>query len=350
MTQAKVLRIGVAGAGRMGQIHIQNMLEIRRLKVTAVCSVLKSELKWAEETIGDGVKTFEDYDSFLASDLFDAVLIVTPSGFHKEQAIKAMRAGKHVFCEKPIAPDAASAWEVYYESLKHPDLKVACGFPRRYAAPYVEARKRIERGDIGDVVTLRSQTTDPYQPGDYIINYIKTSGGIFVDACIHDIDACLFLLGADKVPETAYATGSANVYPMFKDFGDVDDGVGLVTFTSGDTVMSVYGSRINRHAHHSMTEVTGTKGKLVISGQPRQLQLDISDANGTRMEGPQSQMEQLGPAFKQEIEAFRDWILDDVKPNFNLKDAAKAVSIGAALMESLRQKSIAKIELPATAN
>ncbi|KAK9326880.1 hypothetical protein V1520DRAFT_300291 [Lipomyces starkeyi] len=344
MVQKKTLRMGVAGAGRMGQIHINNILETRFIAVTAVCSVIQAELDWATSTIPN-VKTFTAFDDFIASDGFDAVLIVTPNHFHRDQVIASLRAGKHVFCEKPISPDTKSAWDVYYESLKFPELKVACGFPRRYAAPYVEAAKRIKNGDIGEVVALRSQTTDLIMDNDYFVNYIKTSGGIFVDCCIHDIDACLFLLGQDKTPATAYSTGTTKVFPMFKDYGDIDDGMGLVTFETGDVIMNVYGSRNNRHGHHSMTEVIGTKGRILINGQPRLINIDISDDSGTRMEGPETQMQVFGLAFKHEMEAFRDWILEGKEPNFNLKDAAKAVSIGAALMDSLHAKGIENVKL-----
>ncbi|KAK9453087.1 hypothetical protein V1511DRAFT_95870 [Dipodascopsis uninucleata] len=344
MTGSKVLRMGIAGCGRMGQIHVENMIDTRFIQVTAVCSVVKSELEWAKNNV-EGIATFEDYDEFIKSDVFDAVLIVTPSALHAQQVKAALTQNKHVFCEKPICSNAVDAWELYYETLKYPHLKVCCGFPRRYAKPYVEARKRIANGDIGEVMTIRSQTTDLYARNDFMMKYIATSGGIFVDCCIHDIDACLYLIGKDKTPDTAYGTGTTNVFPEFKAFGDVDDGMGIITFKESDVIMNVYGSRDNRHGHHSMTEVIGTKGRLLINGEPRLISLEISDENGTRMEGPASHMEIFGYAFKLEIEAFRDWILEDKAPNFNLKDAAKAVSIGSALMESLRGKKIAEVKL-----
>ncbi|KAK9321576.1 hypothetical protein V1517DRAFT_362727 [Lipomyces orientalis] len=333
----KELRIGVAGAGRMGRIHIMNILEARNLRITAICSVIPVELEWARDSVPEA-ELFTSFEEFISKDTFDAVLIVTPNGLHAQQVCTALANRKHVFCEKPISPDAKSAWAVYHESLKYPHLKVACGFPRRYAPAYVAAAQKVRNGEIGDIITLRSQTTDLIMDNDYFVNYIKTSGGIFVDCCIHDIDVCLFLLGKDSLPSHAYATGTTNVFPVFKEFGDVDDGMGLVNFADGKTIINVYGSRDNRHGHHSMTEVIGTKGRILINGQPRLYNIDVSDDSGTRMEGPDTQMEVFEIAFKKEIEAFRDWILEDKQPNFNLKDAAKAVSIGAALMDSLHKK------------
>ncbi|KAK9462293.1 uncharacterized protein V1516DRAFT_674239 [Lipomyces oligophaga] len=342
--EKKVLRFGIAGAGRMGQIHITNMIETRFIEVTAVVSVLPHELEWAKENV-DGVTLFSEFDEFIKSDLFDAVLIVTPNKLHKDNIFAALHNGKHVFCEKPISPDAKSAWDVYYEAQKFPHLKVVCGFPRRYVPAYVEAAKKIKNGDIGKVINIRSQTTDLIMNNEYFVNYIKTSGGIFVDCCIHDIDVCLFLLGEDKTPSSVFATGTTNVFPVFKEFGDVDDGFGIIQFESGDVIFNVYGSRDNQHGHHSTTEVIGTKGRLVVNGQPRLLNLDVSDSTGTRMEGAETQMQVFGPAFKNEIEAFRDYVLYDKPVNFNLKDAVKAVSIGAALMDSVHDSALTEVKL-----
>ncbi|KAK9459574.1 uncharacterized protein V1516DRAFT_680273 [Lipomyces oligophaga] len=339
---AQKLRIGVVGAGRMGRIHIENLLTISRVEVAAICTVLPHEIEWAKKTVPNAVVT-PDYDEFIVSDLIDAVLLVTPTGFHKEQVLKAIHAGKHVLCEKPLAATPQDAWDIYNESLKYPSLKVACAFPRRYARVYTEAAARIHRGDIGEITTIRSQTTDLYQNDDFFVNYIKNSGGIFVDCTIHDIDACLFLIGQDITPRTAYGVGTARLFPQFLEYGDVDDGIGTITFDE-QTVMTVYGSRNNRHGHHTMTEIMGTKGRILINGQPRLDQIDISDETGTRMVGPSSHMDVFAPAFKLELEAFRDWILDGAKVNFNLKDAAKAVSIGYSLMESLRTKTLAPVK------
>ncbi|KAK9364683.1 hypothetical protein V1509DRAFT_495588 [Lipomyces kononenkoae] len=334
---SNVLRIGVAGAGRMGRIHIENLLETRFVQVTAICTPVKVEQDWAAQTVPEA-NIFADFKDFVAQDNIDAVMLVTPTGLHKEQVFSALQHGKHVFCEKPLAMNVKDAWDVYYESLKYPHLKVCCAFPRRYAAQYMEAARRIKNGEIGGIITLRSSTTDLHMDNEYFINYIKGSGGIFVDCNIHDIDACLFLIGEDKLPVRAYATGTTNVFPQFAEYGDVDNGLGLVEFECGSLVMNVYSSRDNRHGHHSTTEVIGTKGRILINGEPRILPIDISNEHGTRYLGALDHMDLFSAAFKAELAGFRDWVLHDTPANFNLKDAAKAVSIGSSLMDSLRAK------------
>ncbi|KAK9459573.1 uncharacterized protein V1516DRAFT_687311 [Lipomyces oligophaga] len=337
-----VLNFGVAGAGRMGSIHIENMMRTPGIKIIAVCTVVPREIEWVKSVFPDAIVT-ADFDEFLAVEQLDAVLLVTPTAFHKEQVIKSMHAGKHVICEKPIAATPQDAWEVYHESLKFPELKVACAFPRRYATVYMDAAERIRKGEIGEITTIRSQSADLYQCNEFFLNYIKVSGGIFIDCNIHDIDNCLFLIGRDVHATTAYAVGTTHVFPQFAEWGDVDDGMGIVTFEE-QLVMNVYGSRNMRHAHHTMTEIIGTKGRILLNGQPRLNQIDISDETGTRMVGATSHMDVFAPAFQREIEGFRDWITIDKKPSFNLKDAAKAVSIAFALTESLREKALATVK------
>jgi myo-inositol 2-dehydrogenase/D-chiro-inositol 1-dehydrogenase len=329
------LRLGFVGAGRMGAIHIENAQNIRFLEVSAVCTVVEKEKDWTRK-IAPEAKVFDNYDEFIGDLSIDAVVICSPNFLHEEHLIKALQNNKHVFCEKPLSPDAKTAWNMYNESLKYPQLKVACAFPRRFVQHYQSARKQIANGQIGKVIAVRSQTTDLYDPSPEFSKYIKTSGGIFVDCNIHDLDVALYLIGEDVTPKVAYGTGSSEVFPQFKEWGDVDNSHGFVTFDEG-IVLNVYGSRDNPHGHHSMTEVVGTKGRVLINGEPRALNVDISDTTGTRMVSAPTQMELFAESYKVELIEFRDWVLfGSNEHSFNLKDAAKAVSMGEQLQQSLR--------------
>ncbi|KAK9427080.1 hypothetical protein V1505DRAFT_381374 [Lipomyces doorenjongii] len=334
------LRVGVAGAGRVGHVHIQNLVETPRVTVVAVCTVVPAE----QELVGKLVpsaKIFRDFDSFIATD-FDLVIICTPTTFHYEHVAKALKTGKHVFCEKPLGPDASTAWAVYEEALKYPSLKVACGFPRRFASTFQETALRVKNGDLGEIISVRSQSIDPYVPSEFFDNYIETSGGIFVDMTIHDIDVCLYLFGTDEKPIRAFATGSAKMFPQFAAWNDVDDAFGLVEFESGK-VMALYGNRDSMQGHHAMAEIAGTKGRIIAQGHPHLLDVQITDSTGVRTVGANSHMELFITAFKNELRAMRDWILDDVEPAFNLKDAAKAVTIASALTKSLHENQAVDI-------
>lgn len=336
MTVSNVLRIGVVGAGRMGSIHIENILGIRFMDVTAVCTVVQKEKEWAQKTVPEA-KVYDSYDEFIKDGNVDAVVICSPNFLHEEHFVKALENGKHIFCEKPLSADSKTAWKMYEAAQKYPHLKVGCAFPRRFVDSYREARKKIADGAIGKVISVRSQCTDLYDPSPEFAKYIKTSGGIFVDCNIHDLDIALYLIGEDVTPVSAYGTGTATVFPQFAEWGDVDNSFGLVNFKEG-IVVNVHGSRDNANGHHSMTEVIGTKGRIMINGQPRRLNIDVSDSNGTRMIAAPTQMELFSESYVNEMTAYRDWVLfDDNNHGFNLKDAAKAVSMGEQLQQSVRQ-------------
>ncbi|KAA8916295.1 hypothetical protein TRICI_001577 [Trichomonascus ciferrii] len=338
------LRIGAVGAGRMGAIHIENMLGVRFVEVAAICTPFDHEIDWCKNTVPEAT-IYKDYDDLLKDKNVDAVWLSSPTSFHKEQVYKALKADKHVFCEKPLSMNPEDAWDVYNKALQYPHLKVACGFPRRFVPAFQEAAKRIKNGELGEILSMKLSSSDLYNGTEAFSNYIKVSGGIFVDCNIHDIDACLFLLGEDKLPQRAFATGSTKVYPHFAEYGDVDNAHGLVEFDDG-FVCNIYGSRDNRHGHHTKAEIFGSKANLTLHGEPRLLSIDIHDHNGSRLMNAKDQMELFGEAYVTEIKGFRDWILFDEDAGFNLKDAAKAVSIGQSLQQSVRSRQIVDIKAP----
>lgn len=334
-TNKKVLRMGVVGAGRMATIHMNNMLSIGGIDITAVCTPVEKEKQAVKELIPTAA-IYSTFDEFIQDPNTDAVLICSPSFFHAEQFRKSLAHNKHIFCEKPLSPDGNESLALYEESLKHPDLKIACGFSRRFVDCIVAARKAIAEGKVGDVIAVQCVTTDMYNPSEEFSNYIKTSGGIFLDCNVHDVDAALYLIGEDVTPNTVYAAGTARVYPHFKDWGDVDNAHGIVTFKEG-IVLNIHGSRDNPHGHHAYFEVFGTKGRILINKDARAVAVDYIDETGTRMIPATSQMDLWGDSYRLEMKAFRDWILyDDNNHGFNIKDAAKAVKVSEGLQESVR--------------
>jgi predicted dehydrogenase len=259
---------------------------------------------------------------------------------------KALANGKHVCCEKPLSADKNIAWKMYELSLKYPHLKVGCAFPRRFSKVYKEARKAIASGAIGDVIAVRSSAGDLYNPDrEEFFKFLRTSGGIFLDMNVHDIDISLFLAGKDRNPGTAFAVGTREVYPEFAEWNDADNVHGIVTMED-DLVINIYGSRGNRDGHHTSTEVIGTKGRIMINGEPRRLNLNISTERGTTMAPAAQHWDLFEDGFVGEVEAFRDWVLFDKQDHgFNLKDAAKTVSIAHGLNESFLKKTSVPVKL-----
>lgn len=340
----KSLRIGAVGAGRMGKVHIENLENAKNVDLVAVCTVVDEEKEWIREN-APNARIYNDFDEFVALSDLDAIWISSNTDFHEEHFTKALANGKHVCCEKPLSTDKNVAWRMYEASLKYPSLKAGCAFPRRFTKVYKEARQAIANGTIGEVIAVRSSTSDKYNPDKGFFKFLRTSGGMFLDINVHDIDISLFLAGKDRTPETAFAVGTREVYPEFAEWDDVDNAHGIVTMEK-DLVLNVYGSRVNRHGHHTTTEVIGTKGRILINGEPRRLNVDISTENGTTMVPAEQHWDFIADGFMGEVEAFRDWILYNSKDHgFNLKDAAKAVSISHALNDSFLKGTSVDVRL-----
>ena len=170
------LRIGIAGLGRLGKRHATMLAQqVAGAELTAACSPVADELHWARDALGVP-HAFSDYDAMLAHPGLDAVFLVTPTTLHADQIIAALRSGKHVFCEKPLALDLADCRRVEDEALRHPRLKAMIGFVRRFDPHYRDARAKIDAGAIGRPFLVRSQCADQNDPGGFFVRYSADVG------------------------------------------------------------------------------------------------------------------------------------------------------------------------------
>ncbi|KAA8915162.1 hypothetical protein TRICI_002707 [Trichomonascus ciferrii] len=341
----KELCIGAVGAGRMGKVHINSLCKTRNVNLVAVCTVVEAEKQWIRENVPNA-RIYDSFDEFVAQSDIDAIWISGSTHFHEEHLSKALANGKHVCCEKPLSHHKNIAWKMYEQSLKYPHLKAGCAFPRRFSKVYQEARKAIAKGTIGDVIAVRSSSSDLYNPDrEQLFKFLRTSGGIFLDMNAHDLDISLFLAGKDSVPETAFAVGTREVYPETAEWNDCDNACGIIRLSNG-LVFNTYASRDNRHGSHPTTEIVGTKGRIVVNPEPRGVNVDISTENGTTMVGAAEHWDFFEDGFAREVEAFRDWILYDSEDHaFSLKDAATAVSLAHNLTESFIKNSSVPVKL-----
>jgi len=272
----------------------------------------------------------------LAHPGLDAVFLVTPTTMHADQIIAALKAGKHVFSEKPLALDLADCLRVEEEAARHPQLKVMTGFVRRFDPHYRDAHAKIAAGAIGRPFLVRSQCADRNDPGGFFVRFAPTSGGILLDMSVHDIDGARWLLGADRA-KRVYATGTIAIHEGLRAANDVDNAVAIIEFDGG-SVATLYASRTFAHGHESMTEIVGTAGRLTVGANPRQNRVEISDTHGVRNECTPTFYERFEEAFLRELTEFVDLVREDRAPPLTLRDATEATRIGIALTESLRSR------------
>jgi len=329
------LKVGIVGLGRLGQRHAINLAQrVPNAEVVAACSPVPAELDWAASQLG--ITTgYADYDALLAHPGLDAVFLVTPTSLHADQIIAALRAGKHVFCEKPLSLDLADCLKVEAEAARHPQLTIMIGFVRRFDASYHDAQQKIAQGLIGKPYLVRSQTCDQNDPSGAFMRFAPTSGGIFLDCSVHDIDLARWLLG-NPAPKRVYASGTNAIHTGLQTFGDVDNGLATVEFSDG-SMASFMASRTMAHGHETLTEVFGTGGRLAVGSNPRLNRVEISDAHGLRNECTPDFYARFADAFLIEAQEFTDAALGRRTLSLTLHDATEATRIGLAMTQAMRE-------------
>ena len=335
------VRYGIVGIGRMGKRHAENLAQrVPGASLLAACSPVAAELAWARDTLRVPA-LHERYEDLLARKDVDAVFIVTPNALHPENIIAALRAGKHVFCEKPLGMDVASCEAVEAEAAKHPRQKAMIGYVRRFDASYEDAFAKVEQGLIGRPFLVRSQTADMNDPSGFFVRFAPQSGGIFVDMSVHDTDMVRWMLGAPKALRV-FSTGTIAVHEGLRECGDIDNGVALVEFEGGRTAV-IYASRTMAHGHETATEIIGTAGRLVVGRDGRQNQVEIADAHGIRTETTPTFYERFAEAFLREAIYFTECVAHDRTPRLTLHDATEATRIAVALRTSLVERRVVDV-------
>ena len=340
---AQPLRIGIAGLGRMGQRHAEQLaLRTRGARLVAACSPNIDEHGWARAQLGLGAcALYADYAAMLRDPQVQAVVIATPTTLHAEQTIAALQAGKHVFVEKPLALDVATCESVEAEARQHPELTAMVGFVRRFDPHYQEAKAQVDAGRVGRPFLVRSQTCDMNDPDGFFVRFAPTSGGIFLDCSVHDIDLARWMLGNPKALR-AFATGTIALHPGLAACGDVDNGLAIVEFEGGARAQ-FYASRTLAHGHETSTEVIGTAGSVSVGVGAHRDRVQSRDASGVHHRVLVDFVERFAEAFQREMAAFVAACQGEAPAPLTLSDATEATRIGVAITASLRSGRVEEV-------
>ncbi len=251
------IRCAVLGLGRLGSWHAENLAsKVPGAELVYVADPSGNVAEEVARELGVEKWTKNPNDVFQEADI-DAVIIATPTSTHGDMIKKAIAAGKHIFVEKPITQDLSEANEIV-QLIENSDVFCQVGFMRRYDPAYAEAKKRILAGDIGKPIYFKGVSRDPVAPSP---EYVKNSGGMFLDMSIHDYDIARFLM--DSEVKSIVANGSVLVNPFMKEFNDVDQAITYLTFESG-AAGDIEGSRNAHYGYDIRGEVIGTEGTILI--------------------------------------------------------------------------------------
>ena len=251
----KKLHFGIIGAGRIGGLHAETLaFRLPEAHVAAITDVNREAAQQVRSRCGIS-KVAASAEEILSDPTIDAVLICSPTGTHAELIIAAAKAGKHIFCEKPIAfsldkIDGALA------AVKAAGVQLQIGFNRRFDANFARVRRAVASGEIGTLRLMHIISRDPAPPP---LAYVRSSGGIFLDMTIHDFDMARFLIG-DEVEEI-YTSAGVMVDPEIGKAGDLDTAMIVMRFRNG-VIGTIDNSRQAAYGYDQRVEILGSKGKI----------------------------------------------------------------------------------------
>jgi len=329
----KKVRLGIVGLGRLGMRHAETARYcVRGAELVAACSLNPAELAGVKEQLGVE-HCYSDFGQMIAGAGIDAVLVVSSSSEHVSHITQALDAGLHVFSEKPLGTTIEECRTAEKSVETHRNLVFMLGFMRRFDPSYAYAKRQIAAGAVGQPFMVRAYGLDPDALIDGALRFAATSGGIFLDMMIHDIDLARWFLGAEAT--MVHAIGGTFKYPDFALHGDVDNATALMQFEGGGMALFFTG-RTAAHGYHIETEIVGTEGQIRIDGVPRKNRVTLYSERGTSEACVEAFPERFGEAFTLEIQEFVDCIREGRRPEVSVHDGTRATAVAYAATESLR--------------
>lgn len=323
------IRLGVVGAGRIGRVHAQTITgRVPTARIAAITDINRAAAE--SLAVECGIEAVApDFDALLSDDSIAAVLICSATDTHADYIIRAAAAGKHIFCEKPIAADLDSI-DRALAAVEAAGVQLMIGFNRRFDANHQRIRRAIETGEIGTPHLLHIISRDPSPPP---IAYVRVSGGMFFDMTIHDFDMARFLLG--DVTEL-YASAGVMVDPKIGAAGDVDTALITLKFKGG-ALGSIDNSRQAVYGYDQRVEVFGSAG----SARSDNLYADavtLSSANRIERGLPLNFfMDRYIPSYQAEVAAFIDCLTTGAPVPVTGADGRAPVVMALAAQRSLRE-------------
>lgn len=329
------IKIAAIGTGRMGSVHVANLVnKVPEASLSAICDIRLDVAKAVAEQWGID-RVVQDYHELLADPEIEAVLIATSTDTHAAIIKDCAAAGKQIFSEKPLALDLKSIDEAL-DAVAKAEVKLQVGFNRRFDKSFQRVRQIVHSGELGRTCILKITNRDPELPS---MEFLRVSGGLFLDMTIHDFDMARFQVG--EVIEV-YATGSVLIDEELNSFGDLDTAVITLKFADG-TVGSIDNSRQSVYGYDQRLEVFCLNGTAMAENET-----DHTVAKGNP-EGfhtariPNFFMQRYAPCYVEEVQQFIRCVRDDLPTPTTGEDGRKAVEIGYAAWKSFRENRPVKL-------
>ncbi|MCR5208127.1 MAG: inositol 2-dehydrogenase [Eubacterium sp.] len=336
----KKLKVGIIGAGRIGQVHAKSITyHIPSAEIVAISDIYVDGAKKVAEELG--IPNYcADYHEILNNPEIEAVLICSSTDTHADIACEAAEAGKHIFCEKPVDLTVAKIKKVI-AAVEKAGVKLQIGFNRRYDHNFAHIKALADEGKLGDLQIIKITSRDPEAPP---INYVKVSGGIFLDMTVHDFDMARFIGG--EVDEV-YANATVMVDKAIGEAGDVDTALVALKFKSG-AIGVIDNCRRACYGYDQRLEVFGSGGQASAANDTPTNVAYINE-NGNVTDKPlYFFLERYMQSFTDEMTEFIDAVINDKATKTTVNDGLEALRLGLAAKLSVaehRPVKLSEIEL-----
>ncbi len=331
----KKIKVAVAGSGRIGKIHIENILE--RFPGVDLALVADQSPEAEKYIKGKGLNYAAEFDAIIKNSEIDAVIICSPTDTHANFVEQAAKAGKHIFCEKPLDLSLDQVVKTL-QVVEGSKVKLMLGFNRRFDPNFLKIKSMVADGKIGDPQILKITSRDPGPPP---ISYIKVSGGLFMDMAIHDFDMARYIMNKEVVE--VYARGAVMVDKAIGEAGDIDTALTTLTFADG-TMANIDNSRKAVYGYDQRLEVFGSNGMVKADNNFPDNHQYYSDAGVHGSLPLNFFLERYTTSYLNEMAAFFQCIEQGVNLPVTGKDALEAMKIAMAALRSVKENRPVKVK------
>jgi myo-inositol 2-dehydrogenase/D-chiro-inositol 1-dehydrogenase len=324
------LNIGLVGAGRIGRIHAGNLAN--RIPNARLAAVADIDLEAAESLAADlNIETVvKHYTHLLEQEDLQAIVISSATDTHAKIITEAAAAGKHIFCEKPLDFELSRIDDAL-EAVKVAGVKLQVGFNRRFDPNFRKVKEMAAEGKIGEPHILRITSRDPEPPP---LEYVKVSGGIFLDMTIHDFDMARYITGSEL--EEIYVIGAVMIDPRIEELGDLDTVIITLRFENG-VIGTIDNSRKAVYGYDQRIELFGSKGMISTENETPDRH-SYSNADGVQKPLPlYFFLERYTESYLREMQSFVDSVQNDTPPEVTGADGRAPVVIGLAALKSYEE-------------
>lgn len=333
----KKIKIGVIGAGRIGKVHVASLAQgVAEADVIAVADIDTECANILAEKYGIN-QVSDSHTEILENKEIEAVIICSPTDTHAHYIIEAAKAGKHIFCEKPVDL-SLNIIQGALDAVEKAGVKFMVGFNRRFDPNFLKAKQMVDEGKIGTPHLLKITSRDPAPPP---AEYSAVSGGMFLDMTIHDFDMARYIVSSEVVE--VYTKATVLIDPEIGKAGDVDTAIITLTFANG-ALGVIDNSRKAVYGYDQRLEIFGDKGMVNVDNNFPENHKYYSDQGISGSLPLNFFMERYTQSYANEMITFCDLLNDKVKSVVSGDDGLKSVAIAIAAKKSYLENRPVKLD------